>query len=369
VFGADKTVDIGMAPETVGNPDLKWETVEDINVGADLGFFGQKLTLNLDYFKRTSKDMLMEKSIPLYLGSVWSTPWSNVGSLETEGYEIVIGYNEKIGSDFNLRASLNLSHASSTLTTLASGEAIWSGNHQRLDMLTRTAEGGTAGEFYGWVSNGIFQNQKEVINYTDEFGNILQPLAQPGDMKFKDLNGDGTINGEDRQVIGNPEPDLSFGLNISLSYKVVDLSMLFTGTYGNDVLNAVKPYTHAGNGVYNSYREILYNAWDGEGTSNSQPRLAARDNNQNFRYSDYYIEDGSYLRMKSMQLGFTLPKGWVNKVGMSNARIYVGGENLFTLTKFSGMDPDMGGSAMERGIDWGHYPLPRVWMVGANISF
>lgn len=369
VFGADKKVDIGMAPETVGNPDLKWETVEDINIGADLGFFDQKLTVAFDYFQRTSKDMLMEKSIPLYLGSVWSTPWSNVGSLETEGFEIVLGYREKIGSDFNLNATLNLSHANSTLTTLASGEAIWSGNHQRLDMLTRTAEGGTAGEFYGWVTNGIFQNQKEIINYTDEFGNILQPLAQPGDMKFKDLNGDGRINGEDREVIGDPEPDFSFGFNINMDYKAFDLSMLFNGTYGNDVLNAVKPYTHAGNGVYNSYSEILYKAWDGEGTSNTQPRLAVRDNNQNFRYSDYYIEDGSYLRLKSLQVGYSIPASVCKKITISKARIYVGGENLFTLTKFSGMDPDMGGSALERGIDWGHYPLPRVWMVGANITF
>jgi TonB-linked SusC/RagA family outer membrane protein len=369
IFGADKNLSVGTAPETVGNPDLKWETVEDFNLGADLGFFDQKLTVALDYFKRTSKDMLMEKSIPLYLGSVWSTPWSNVGSLETNGYEMVIGYREKIGSDFNLNLSMNLSRANSTLTKLASGEAIWSGNHQRLDMLTRTVEGGTAGEFYGWVTNGIFQNKKEIINYTDEFGNILQPLAQPGDMKFKDLNGDGTINGEDRQVIGNPEPDFSYGLTINMEYKAFDLSMLFSGTYGNDVLNAVKPYTHAGNGIYNSYREILYNAWDGEGTSNTQPRLAARDNNQNFRYSDYYIEDGSYLRLQSAQLGFNLPNSVCEKINLSRVRIYIGGENLFTLTKFSGMDPDLGGSALERGIDWGHYPVPRVLMVGANISF
>ncbi len=369
IFGADENVDIGTAPETVGNPDLKWETVEDFNIGADLGFYQQKITLALDYFKRISKDMLMEKSIPLYLGSVWSTPWSNVGSLETTGFEVVIKYRETFGSDWKFNATLNLSRANSKMTTLASGEAIWSGNHQRLDMLTRTVEGGVAGEFYGWETNGIFQNQSEVINYTDEFGNILQPLAQPGDMKFKDTNGDGTINGEDRTVIGNPEPDFSFGLNLNLEYRAFDLSMLFNGTVGNDVLNAVKPYTHAGNGIYNSYREILYNAWDGEGTSTMQPRLAVRDNNQNFRYSDYYIEDGSYLRLLSAQVGFNFPKALCEKLSLSRARIYVGGENLFTLTNFSGMDPDIGGSALQRGIDWGHYPVPRVFMLGANISF
>jgi TonB-linked SusC/RagA family outer membrane protein len=368
IFGAEENVTIGMAPETVGNKDLKWETVEDINVGADIGFLNQKLSLNIDYFKRSSIDMLMEKSIPLYLGSVWSTPWSNIGSISTQGFELVINYREEFG-ELKLNTSLNLSRANSKMTKLAMGEAIWAGNHQRLDMLTRTAEEGTSGEFYGWVSNGIFQNEKEVINYTDEFGNILQPLAKPGDMKFKDLNGDGRINAEDRTVIGNPEPDFSYGWRVNLEYRAFDFSFLFSGTYGNDVLNAVKPYTHAGNGVYNSYSEILSTAWNGEGSSNTQPRLAVRDNNQNFRYSDYYVEDGSYLRLKSAQLGFNLPGDICSKLKMSKARIYIGGENIFTLTKFSGMDPDLGGYALERGIDWGQYPLPRVFMIGANISF
>jgi TonB-linked SusC/RagA family outer membrane protein len=369
IFGADEDVEIGMAPETVGNQDLKWETVEDFNIGLDLGLFEQKLTFAIDYFNRTSKDMLMEKSIPLYLGSVWSTPWSNIGSLNTTGFELVINYRETFGNDFELRTSLNLSRANTEMTKLASGEAIWAGNHQRLDMLTRTVEGGVAGEFYGWKTNGIFQNESEIINYTDEFGNILQPLAQPGDMKFKDLNGDGTINGEDRKVIGDPEPDFSYGLNINMEYKSFDIYMLFNGTVGNDVLNAVKPYTHAGNGIYNSYQEILNTAWAGEGTSDTQPRLAVRDNNQNFRYSDYYIEDGSYLRLQSAQLGYNLPKAFCNKLTLTKARVYIGGENLFTVTNFSGMDPDIGGSALERGIDWGHYPVPRVFMVGVNISF
>jgi hypothetical protein len=255
------------------------------------------------------------------------------------------------------------------METLVSGEAIWSANHQRLDNLTRTVEGGIAGEFYGWVSNGIFQNESEVINYTDEFGNVLQPLAQPGDMKFKDLNGDGNINGEDRKVIGNPEPDFNFGLTLNMEYKSFDLNMLFNGTVGNEVLNAIKPYTHAGNGVYNSYKEILEKAWSGEGTTNSQPRLAVRDNNQNFRYSDYYIEDGSFVKLQSAQVGYNFSKAFCDKLTVSRVRIYIGGENLFTLTNFSGLDPDIGGSALERGIDWGHYPVPRIFMVGANITF
>ncbi|MBL4560186.1 MAG: TonB-dependent receptor [Labilibaculum sp.] len=369
VFGVDREVDLGMAPTSVGNPNLKWETVEDINIGADLGFFNQELTVSFDYFERKSKDMLMGMSIPSYLGSAWSTPWTNIGTLSTKGFEFVVNYRKKFNSGLKLNASVNVSRATSKMTKLAFGEDIQSGNHQRLDMLTRTKEGGATGTFYGWVTDGIFQNQSEVINYTDEFGNIIQPLAQAGDMRFKDLNGDGAITDEDRAVIGNPEPDFSFGININLAYKAFDLSMLFNGTYGNDVLNAIKPYTHAGNGVYNSAKGLLNKAWNGEGSSNSQPRLAVVDNNQNFRYSDYYIEDGSFLRLKSAQIGFNVPENVCRKIKLSKARLFVGAENVFTLTNFSGMDPDLGGSALERGIDWGQYPLPRVFMLGANITF
>ncbi|TLX74998.1 TonB-dependent receptor [Labilibacter sediminis] len=369
VYGAERNVNIGMAPSTIGNSDLIWETVEDFNVGTDLGFFNQELTLSFDYFEKKSKDMLMEMAIPFYLGGAFNRPYANVGTLNTKGFEIVAGIRKNLSTDLKLNASINLSQARSKITQVAAGEAIWSGNHQRLNDLTRTTEGDVAGSFYGWVTDGIFQNESEVINYTDEFGNVIQPLAQPGDMRFKDLNGDGTITDEDRKVIGNPEPDFSFGVNINLEYKNFDLSMLFNGTYGNDVLNAVKPYTHVGNGGTNSYAGLLNDAWDGEGSSNSQPRLATIDGNNNFRYSDFFIEDGSYIRLRSAQIGYNLPSSICQMIHMNRARFFVGGENLFTVTNFSGLDPDLGGSALERGIDWGQYPLPRIFMIGANITF
>jgi TonB-linked SusC/RagA family outer membrane protein len=369
VFGTERQIDLGQAPASVGNADLKWETVEDMNIGADLGFWNQQLAASVDYFERRSKDMLLSTSIPYYLGSAWSTPYANIGTLTTKGFELMLTYRNESASGFRMRHSLNLSKANSKITKLVEGEAIWSGNHQRLENLTRTVEDGVAGEFYGMVTDGLFQNKSEVLNYTDEFGNILQPHAQPGDMRFKDINGDGRINADDRAAIGNPEADFTFGINLNFEYKNFDLSMLFTGSYGNDVLNAVKPYAGTGSERYNSFAGLLDKAWDGEGSSNSQPRLAAIDDNNNFIYSDFYIEDGSHLRLKSMQLGYNLPKTWINRVHLSHARLFIGGENVFTLTKFDGLDVDLGGSALERGIDWGQYPLPRIFMVGANISF
>lgn len=369
VYGADEALEVGAAPATVGNPDLRWETVEDLNFGLDFGFFNQALSFTVDYFERKSKDMLMQVSIPAYLGAAFSTPWANVGSLDSRGVELTATYRKQISPDISFKISLNASRARSTMRELAFGEEIWSGNHQRLDLLTRTTEGQPAGAFYGWATDGIFQNEEEVINHTDEFGNRIQPLAQPGDFRFVDLNGDGRLDDNDRKMIGNPEPDVTFGLNLSANYKAFDLFVLFNGTYGNDVLNALQPYTHAGNGVYNAYRGIIFDAWSGEGTSNSQPRLAVRDDNQNFRYSDYYIQDGSFLRLRSAQIGYTLPAVLSQTVKISQARIFVGGENLFTWTNYSGLDPDIGGSALERGIDWGQYPLPKVFMAGVNITF
>lgn len=369
VYGAGEALDIGAAPATVGNPDLRWEVVEDLNFGLDFGLFNQALSFTVDYFERKSKDMLMQVSIPAYLGAAFSTPWANVGSLDTRGIELTAAYQKQVNSDLSFNIRLNASRARSIMRELAFGEEIWSGNHQRLDLLTRTAEDQPAGAFYGWATDGIFQNQEEVINHTDEFGNHIQPLAQPGDFRFRDLNGDGRLDGNDRRTIGNPEPELTFGLNLSANYKAFDLFVLFNGTYGNDVLNALQPYTHAGNGVYNAYRGILFDAWSGEGTSNTQPRLAVRDDNQNFRYSDYYIQDGSFLRLRSAQIGYTIPSVLTQTVNIKQARIFVGGENLFTWTNYTGLDPDIGGSALERGIDWGQYPLPQVYMAGVNIVF
>lgn len=369
VFGADREIDLGQAPSTVGNADLKWETVEDMNIGLDIGFFNQSLSASIDYFERNSRDMLLQTSIPYYLGSAWSQPYANIGTLSTQGFEFIVSYRKSWSSGFNLNTSVNLSRARSKVTKLVAGEAIFSGNHQRLEDLTRTGEGDVAGSFYGMVTDGIFQNEKEIINHTDEFGSVLQPSAQPGDMRFRDLNGDGMINAEDRTIIGNPEADFTFGVNINMEYKHFDLSALFTGSYGNDVLNAITPYAYTGGERYNSFSGLLDAAWDGEGSTNTQPRLASEDDNNNFIYSDYFIEDGSHIRLKSLQIGYNLPHDIAEKIQMSSARVFIGGENLFTATKFSGLDADLGGGALQRGIDWGQYPLPRVFMIGANITF
>lgn len=366
--GYDQNTLVGSAPDNVGNPDLVWETVEDFNAGIDLSLFKSELGINLDLYSRTTKDMLMQKSIPLYLGAGFSSQWSNVGSFVTKGIDLGISYRHEF-NELKTRFTLNLSHYKAEVKNLADGEAIWDGNHQRLDLLARTAEGMTPGMFYGYVADGIFQNRTEINSHSDEFGNIIQPFAQPGDMRFKDLNGDGQLTSDDRTEIGNPVPDFTFGLGMGFEFRGFDLSMLFTGAYGNDMLNAAKPYLMSGAGNYNSYSDLLDAAWNGEGTSNVQPRLSNDDPNQNFRYSSYYIEDGSFIRLRNIQLGYNLSRNVLDKIGLNQARFFLTGENLFTITSFSGLDPDIAGYATLQGVDWGHYPLPRIFNFGLNIAF
>jgi TonB-linked SusC/RagA family outer membrane protein len=359
---------IGTAPDNVGNPDIKWETVEDINLGLDLTLFDYKLGINFDVFKRTTSDMLMAKTIPAYLGSGYNAQWSNVGSFNTQGFDLGLNYKESF-TDFTMDFTVNISKYTAKVEKLADGEAIWDGNHQRLDFLSYTAEGETPGSFYGYVSDGIFQNRTEINSHSDEFGNIIQPFAQPGDMRFKDLDGDGELTDKDRTIIGNPVPDFNYGITLKFGYQNFDLSTLFTGSYGNDMLNAANPYLMSGSGNYNSYAGLFDSAWDGEGSTNTQPRLSNEDPNQNFRYSDYYIEDGSFFRLKNMQLGYTIAESISKKGGINQIRFYLSGENIFTVTDFSGLDPDIGGYATLQGVDWGHYPLPRIYNIGINMFF
>ncbi len=366
-MGANQDVVIGAAPSSIGNSQLKWETVEDINLGLDFTALNNKLVYSLDVFQRKSKDMILWTSVPGYMGFGYTQQLTNIGELDAKGYEMIFKYRDAVG-DFRYELGFNMSSAKTKVTKLANGEAITDGNHQRLDMLTTTLEGGTAGTFYGYVTDGIFQNWTEINSHSDEHGNLYQSQAEPGDFRFKDINNDGVLNDNDKTIIGNPEPKLTYGINMYLTYVGIELSVLFTGSYGNDVLNAIKPYSATGEGYYNSEKGLLERGWSGENSTNSQPIIKAVDQNQNFRYSDYYIEDGGYFRLKNLQLGYNFPEKVLNPVKIKKAKIYVSAENVFTVTNFSGLDPDIGGRPTERGIDWGHYPLPKRFTIGLKLT-
>jgi len=377
VTGDDRTAQLAVIQSNVPNVNVKWETVEDYDLGLDFGFFSNKLTATFDVFRRNTTDMLMFQAIPAHAGYGYTSPVTNIGSMKTNGLDFTVGYAENKG-DFTYGLSVNATRAISRIGTLANGQALYSGNTPIFGRPSKTEEGGYVGAFYGYQTQGIFQSQSEVDAYQSANGTRIQPSAVAGDFKFADLNNDGVIDAKDQQYIGNPTPAMTFGVNLNLGYKGFDLQASLIGSLGNDVVNANKGWWYSGSYNYNKIAGLEGMAWNGPGTSNSVPRITANDNNQNLtRFSNFYVEDGSYARLRNLQLGYTFRKEMMSALHMASLRLYVSGQNLFTFTKYSGVDPEIGygrsytdgSSALNRGVDLGNYPTVRTYLVGANIAF
>lgn len=370
-FGTSPTLANGYYISTVGNDQLKWETVEDWNVGLDMSFLDSRLGVTFEYFQKKSKDMLYEKQNIFAIGYPnWnSTVWMNVGSMKAYGWELGIDWRDQKG-DFSYNIGLNLSSVRNKAIKFSGDGPIYTGGFNS-DQIICNEDGGLISRFYGYVADGLFQNWEEVYAHTDEHGNLIQPNAQPGDIRFKDLNHDGNLDANDKTYIGNPYPDLMVGLNLGFAYKNIDFAANFYGTIGNDIFNTTKGYYSGANGQ-NVWAGTLNKAWDGEGTSYDIPRLSYNDLNLNYqRVSSFYVEDGSYLRCKLLQIGYTLPKQWV---GGANLRISFSAQNPFTITGYSGMDPERpmlnaDGSVIETGIDNIAYPNPRTFLFGIDFKF
>ena len=369
VFGSTADRVIGSTVSGIGNNKLKWETVEDWNVGLDLALLQSRLKLTADYFHKTSHDMLMKKDNLLVLGyPMWNGQmWENVGEMKATGWELGINWNDHI-SDFTYGVGLNLSQVKNKAVKL-NGDYIWTGGFSG-DWIVRNAAGESLSQFWGYQTDGIFQNETEVKSYTNEHGKALQPNAQPGDLRFVDRNNDGVIDSNDKTNIGNPFPDLMMGLNLNAAYKGFDLVANFYGTFGNDIYNLNKG-RYAGTDGQNVYAGTYNKTWREDNKGAEFPRLSVNDSNMNYkRVSDFFVEDGSYFRCKLLQIGYTLPKQWFNN--KLNLRLSFSAQNLFTITGYSGADPEtasMGKSVTEAGIDYSGYPNPRTFLFGVNMSF
>jgi len=371
-MGATGASQVGVIRTSVPNRDLKWETVEDINLGLDAGLLNNKLTLSGDYFVRNVKDMIATQLIVAYAGFGGNSPWTNVGTMQTKGFEFSIGYQDKAG-EVSYGINLNATHYTATAKKLAQGNDILSGNTAIFGTTSLTREGHPVGAFYGLQTDGIFQNASEVASYKNAAGTLIQPNAVPGDFRFKDLNGDGVINSSDRTFIGDPTPKLTFGINLTAAYKNFDLTVFFTGNLGGDLVNVLKGYTNSGSNNYNKIAGLESIAWHGEGTSSTTPRIAAFDNNGNYsKFNDFYIESGSFARLRNLQLGYTINSEKVGKI-----RVFASAQNLLTITKYKGLDPELAygtqwtdnSSALNRGLDWGNYPTSRTFLFGLNFTF
>ncbi len=365
----------GAEPEQIGNPDLIWETVADRNIGVDLKVLSG-ISVTFDVFDRLTSDMLMEKTVPHHLGypsySIGGTDgtiWSNIGGIRTKGWDATVSYSMR-KNNWTFSASTNLTRSKAKVEKMANPGQIINGIWDRLGYITRTEEGEGVSQFYGFEMLGIFQNETEINNHADDFGNLIQPGAKPGDVIYADLTGDGKITAEDVKYIGDPTPDLYYGLTLTARYKAFDITTTLQGTLGNDIVNGMGWYTYNGNrGNSNLQAGAGYRAWNGENSTNEYPRLSKASELANFqRFSSQYIENGSFLRMQNIQLGYTLN----NVLDISSIRLYITAQNLFTLSHYKGMDPDLSGGSwglFDRGIDWGDYPTPRTIMAGVRLSF
>ncbi len=357
-LGNNQYLTPGSNPENISNPELKWETVEQTDIGVDMGFLMDKIRVSLDYFKKTTKGMLVIAPIPELVGN--NAPVTNLGDMKNSGFELEIGYKETFG-ELQMRTNFNVAYLQNEVVTIGNESGYITGQTWGPEgmQITRIEEGMPFGYLYGWKTDGIFQNAEEVAAYTNSEGELLLPNAVPGDVRFMDINNDGLINDDDRTEIGDPTPDWSFGLVLGFNYRRFDMNIFFQGVTGNEIYNASHRYDLP---IANRTSDII-DRWVGEGTSNVLPRVTTNDLNRNYRSSDLYVESGAYLRLKNFQLGYTLDKDLIAKLPFEKLRAYVSMDNLVTITGYSGFDPEIVG-----GIDRGIYPQSRTFLIGLDIS-
>ena len=365
VFGTPgyQSIVMGSKPSGTPNKDLKWEESEQYDAGLDFGFFNNALTFTVDYFYKKTNGMLKEMSIPSYLGE--SKPWGNVGSMKNEGVELELGYKFNKG-DWNFGISANASYLKNELINLgnADGFEMYDNVHQ-IGNVSRAENGMPYPYFYGYKTNGIFQNKEQIDAYVNDKGQKLQPNAVPGDVIFVDFDKNGEINDKDKTMIGKGTPDWTFGLNLNASWKNIDFSMLLSGAMGQEIMDVTRRLDCR----YVNLPAEFMNRWHGEGTSNTMPRFSWANNNDNWRVSDLYVHNGSYARIKNIQLGYTLPSYLTQKIFIQKFRFYVAAENLLTMTSYKGLDPELNGDERSNGIDRGYYPQARTFTVGVNLNF
>lgn len=352
----------GVSPNAISNPDLRWEETTQMDLGFEATVLND-FTVTFDVYSKKTTGMLLQIDVPWYVGN--NGPIGNIADMENRGYEIELGYNKNIG-EVALSLAANASYLQNKVTYLGADKLFLGGQvfGPQGVQITRTEVGLPIGFFYGFKTDGIFQTAEEVAGYVNSDGDPLLPNAAPGDIRFIDYNGDGRIDNDDRTMIGDPTPDWTFGFTASAKWKSFDFIVFGQGVYGNDVFQAIRRFDLP---TSNWTTEAL-GRWTGAGTSNYFPRLVLNDPNQNFsRSSDFYIKDGSYFRIKTLQIGYTLPQDITTKVGLNKLRVYVMSNNLATFTRYTGFDPEIGGGSF--GVDRGIYPQPRSFMAGINVGF
>lgn len=355
----------GLYMRSISNSGLKWETTTTFDVGIDALLLNSRLNIVADYYKKNVSDMLIHPDLIDFAGAQ-NAPWVNIGEVQNKGYELLVAWSDKVG-EVSYGVSANMAHNKNELLKYTDvNDSENHGIHMRHTLRPfRSEVGHSLYSYYLVKTDGIFQSDAEAQAYVDAQGNMIQPNAKAGDLKFVDYNNDGVINSEDKQFCGDYQPDFTYGFNFNLAYKNWDLSMMFQGVAGVDVFAGYKFTTYKPTQGYNLLVQAQ-DAWTPTNTGSDIPRATMVDENRNYSTeSDWYLEDGSYLRLKNLTLGYNVPKQVVEKLGVSKARLFFTGQNLLTFTKYEGFDPEVG----NYGMDIMKYPQARTVMFGANINF
>ena len=364
-FTKDKvTQTVGGYADILANPDVSWETSEQLNIGLDARFAGSRLGVTFDWFNKMTRNWLLTAPIPAVYGL--NAPAVNGGDIRNSGFELALNWDDSVG-DFRYGISANASYYKNEVTRIANTEGIIHGDANVLSQGTtemyRVQVGYPVGYFYGYKTAGVFQNWDQVNNTTARYAG-----AQPGDLVFVDSNGDGAISEDDRTMIGNPHPDVIIGFNLYLAWKGLDLSVTGSGAFGQQI---AKSYRSFADSPLQNYTTSIFGRWTGEGTSNKLPRLTSGSHVNWQNISDIYIEDGDYVKIQNVQIGYDFKHAF-RKLPFGQVRVYVMAQNLYTFTNYSGMDPEIGygnNQSWVSGIDLGYYPSPRTYMVGLNLKF
>ena len=363
-FGYDGSNNvIGANQSSFANQNITWETVRMSNIGIALGFLDNRLTSNFNYFIKNTDNMLLS---PPAIGAQGNnpSPYLNVGKVRNQGLEIELNW-QSTKNEFTYSVGANAAFINNKVVKLVDGTFLANRLYGRPNQeLTRTYVDNPIGTFYGWKTDGLFQTQADIDNHA------TQPGAVPGDVRFVDLNKDNVIDDQDRTILGSPNPKMTYGVNANMSYKGFDVTMFFLGVAGVDIYNADRMQGLDASYPFNLYSDIT-KRWTGPGTSNEIPRVSTLRTNLNHRTSDMFIESGDFLRMKNFTIGYTLPASVIDKAGLSRLRFYVTAQNLFTITGYSGLDPELGitDGNTQQNVDFAQFPQARTFLIGVNIGF
>lgn len=363
----DDTLEVGTAIGAISNPEIKWEEQKAFDIGFETTLFSNKVEISADYFKRTTENLLLPVESSLILGSTApgsGNPIVNAGTVQNKGVEFQISYKDKLSDNFKFDISYNIASLENEVLEVNNSTGYEVGGRFGIgqDFPSRMQVGQPIGVFYGLETNGIFQTQADVDAHPSQIA--LGANAQPGDIRFVDANGDGEIDLDDRTYIGKPIPDFTMGLNLSFDYKNFDFQTYFFASVGNDI---VRNFDR--NSTKTNLTKYALDRWTGPGTSNTNPRITD-DATGNNVFSDYFVEDGSFIRAQNMQLGYAFNQSKLERIGLDKLRLYFSVNNVFTLTKYSGFDPTASsGEPIGGGIDSGFYPNPRTFLFGTNLKF